>query len=187
MDAALAPPGDKEEEDKEEEADDSRTSALHSTLFLAKLNRARKKKLGASVAASTYDLNYGIPSKKATHTFVAREKGHDSWQLQIHDFIDQQWVQYVLIGLLVSDILIIFAELFLQSEFPACRLIERDCLACCPSDGYAGEGGSCRWLAESFCQDQYADTGTATCDKHKWDGVHTAEEVLFSITIIILS
>ena len=148
---------------------------------------SRRKKLGGSVTASKYDLNYGIPSKKATHTFVAQENGLDSWQVKIHDFIEQQWVQYVLVGLLMSDILIIFAELFLQSEYPSCRLVTRDCKACCPSDSYVGEDSPGRWLAESLCDAGYAETGTAACDKHKYAGVHLAEEVLFSITIVILS
>ena len=42
----------------------------------------------------------------------------------------------------IIDVVVIFAELFIDAEWPACRYIERDAVACCPGDPIArGFGG----------------------------------------------
>ncbi len=141
---------------------------------------------GASVAVSRYSVNYGIPSRKSVHDFVILEHGPDSWRVKIHEFLEQKWVEWALLALLCLDIIIIFTEMFLMTEYPHCGIIERDCLACCPYEGTAEDAANNRWLAESYCDAGYDVTGFASCDDHKWEAVHKIETVLFSFTIIIL-
>lgn len=140
---------------------------------------------GASVTVGRYSVNYGIPSRKSVHDFVILEHGPDSWRVKIHEFLEQKWVEWALLGLLCLDIIIIFTEMFLMTEYPYCGIVERDCLACCPYEKDAGDAAN-RWLAESYCDAGYDVTGFASCDDHKWAGVHKIETVLFSCTIIIL-
>ena len=154
------------------------------------------KTTGMSVALNKYKINFGIPSRKSVFTFVAGSHGDNSWQVKIHKFLDQKWVEYTLIGLLCLDIIIIFTELFLQTHYPLCQYVTRDCMACCPSSDseadHNGEDNPNRWLAgddhhESYCDAGYDMTGEAACDDHKYESVHAAEETLFYCTVIILS
>lgn len=156
---------------------------------------------GFSVVPDKHRINFGIPSRKAVTSLAEGNHGDDSWIRRAHKFFDQKWVQLTLIGLLCLDILIIFIELFLMSEYPSCRLLERDCVACCPeSEGDHDE----RWLADSMSSEGhgtddhhahdicdaaksgYDSTGIAACDSHRWQFVHITEEFLFYCTISIL-
>jgi hypothetical protein len=151
------------------------------------------KAVGTAVTLEKFSVNLGIPSKKATSVYALKQHGHDSWKIKVHQFFEQKWVEYTLMGLLCLDILIIFTELFLMAEFPNCKLIERDCISCCPADGDYHDGDDHeRWLAEahghgSFCDAGYDETGVAACDAHRYDAVHTTEQVLFFTTIVILA
>jgi len=158
---------------------------------------------GFSVVPDKHRINFGIPSKQSVANLAIQNHASNSWIIKAHNFFDQKWVQFTLIGLLLLDILIIFTELFLKSEYPSCSLLERDCLACCPGTETGGNHTE-RWLAESKSSEGYGTndhhdydicdafepgsewTGTAACDSHKWAAVHTVEEVLFYCTIIIL-
>ena len=137
---------------------------------------------------STRDLNLGIPSNAAAQAHVIETHGWDSRKAAALRFLHQKWVQTVLCCLLILDVLILFTELILLSAFPVCEIIVRDCIACCSAteDSHGGE----RWLAgehDEICDAGYHETGQASCDGHKWHAVHTAEEVLFWITITILT
>jgi len=148
--------------------------------------------VGAAVTLEKFRVNLGIPSKKATSMYALKKHSHDSWKIKAHKFFEQKWVEYTLMGLLCLDILIIFTELFLMAEYPACKFIERDCISCCPADGDYHDGDDHeRWLAEahghgSFCYAGYDETGVASCDPHKHETVHTIEIVLFNTTVVIL-
>jgi hypothetical protein len=80
----------------------------------------------------------------------------------------------------------LFIEIFLVGHYPPCDIVERDCLACCPS-GSDGE----RFLSgevQPICKTGYdAEFGIGSCDGDKWHTVHTVENVLFGFTITILS
>jgi uncharacterized membrane protein len=103
-----------------------------------------------------------------------------------------------LMGLLLLDICILFTELFLLSMYPMCHTITRDAISCCPA---AQDGEEhLRWLAETGHDEDHAKhicddmdgyypmyDYPVGCDTHKWQRVHTAEMVLFSLTIVILS
>ncbi|KAL3913637.1 MAG: hypothetical protein SGARI_000557 [Bacillariaceae sp.] len=115
--------------------------------------------------------------------------GLDSRRAAALRFLHQKWLQWTLCGLLVLDVLILFTELMLLAAYPACHIIERDCIACCSEGDHQGEE---RWLAgdghhEEICEAGYLETGEPSCDGHKWHAVHTAEEVMFWFTITILA
>ena len=64
---------------------------------------------------------------------VAEKCGERSWQHTLVRVVQSQRAQVIIITLLVLDVLIIFAELFIDAEWPSCRIIERDGISCCPS------------------------------------------------------
>ena len=148
----------------------------------------RRSRLSSMVAVNVTaenKVNFGIPSRQSMADFALEKHGEDDWRNKVHHFLGQKWLQLTLSGLLVSDVLIIFVELFLQAEYPSCRLIERDCEACC-----SGSGAE-RWLAGSghdeVCEAGYEPIGVPGCDSYKWHTVHVIEEVLFYTTVGILS
>jgi len=102
----------------------------------------------------------------------------------------------LLMVLLLSDIIILFMELFLLSQYPSCHIIERDAISCCAVDDDHKDNNEHRWLASSDNNHHYHCTNPntqpnkdydATCDTHKWSTIHTIEKVLFGLTITILS
>lgn len=93
-------------------------------------------------------------------------------------------------GLIRIDILLCLYIIVLQ--FPACTLVVRDAISCCPHE----EATEARWLASDSHGDSHSDICEAPledtdymagCDPHKWHTVHTIEDVLFGFTIAILS
>lgn len=134
--------------------------------------------------------HFGIPSRMSVRKFKVENHNDDSFISKCHDFFDSSWVHFLLSGLLIGDIVIIFAELFLGSEFPYCSIIERDCDACCPTSEVDGTQDE-RWLAKAtseltICQAGYEDIGIPACDDHKWETVHDVQHGLFYCTVIIL-
>ena len=83
---------------------------------------------------------------------------------------------------------IVFPSIGLQ--FPTCYIIVRDALSCCALSSGEAEA---RWLASESHSDicepplEVAEENPAGCDPHKWYKVHTLENVLFAITVSILS
>ena len=154
--------------------------------------RQMPKRYRSSMQVTKDGVNFGIPSRMSVQAFASNTFGDDSWKTNALHFIHQKSVQIILMTLLCLDILIIFIELFLMSEYPSCHLIERDCIACC-SGGDDDAKQNRRWLSEGgddvhedICQAGYDQTGEAGCDRHKWQTVHTIEEVLFYLTVSIL-
>ena len=150
-----------------------------------KSNYAKKINEKSSVVVTDGMFNFGIPSRMSIAAVVADIHEFDSWKRRAHDFLGRQWVQFILTSLLILDVLIIFVEMYLMIEYPMCRMIERDCLACCPGNEFEG-GQNERWLTDEVCQDGYEETGVAACDNHNNHTVHIIEDVLFYSTISIL-
>lgn len=123
---------------------------------------------------------------------VEKRHGKVSWQAKALRVIHSQRFQHILMAALLLDVLILFAEIYLYAEYPLCFLVERDAISCCTESGDKAEGDH-RWLAfeedhHQICDAPLVDTNyPAACDPHKWEGVHTAHEVLFFMTVAILS
>jgi hypothetical protein len=155
----------------------------------------------SSIAVLKDNVNFGIPSKMSVLVHAVDNHGEDSWNTRVLEFIHKKWVQMTLMGLLVLDLLIIFTELSLMIEFPPCRIITRDCIACCGIEHLGGgveaeqQNHTERWLSTAadeggeygeICPTGYDETGEAGCDENKYEGIHIAEEVLFYFTVSIL-
>lgn len=132
---------------------------------------------------STKGLNFAVPVTEGVKEYVVDTHGKESWRCAILNILHNHKVQVALMTLLFLDVIILFIETFLIGHYPPCKIIERDCLACCPT---AGE----RFLAgttEPICESGYDNTiGYGSCDENKWHTVHTIEMVLFGLTITIL-
>lgn len=62
-------------------------------------------------------LNFGIPSNNETTQTAQRDHGEDSWRFKVVEFIHLQWVQKLLMYLLVLDVLLLFFEFFLLASY----------------------------------------------------------------------
>ena len=161
------------------------------------LGRRREKQI------STASLNWAIPPNDAAALHVQEEQGDDSWQYRLLKLLHGRKVQTFLASLLFLDVLILVAELTLLTICPTCHLVERDAISCCPvtttgnvtdPNYFSGNEETRRWLAggeadySSCAADlQPYEEYAATCDSHKWHRVHSAETVLVSVTLTILS
>ena len=67
---------------------------------------------------------------------IHRRRGSDAWQSKLVKVLHANWLQQLLIVLLLLDVLIVFTELFLEGTYPACEIITRDATSCCPADGH---------------------------------------------------
>lgn len=140
----------------------------------------------SSLQPKMSSVNFAMPSDADAQKHVHdRDGGSHSWAYRALSFLHSRTLQITFCSLLLLDVAILFVELFLLATYPSCRIIERDAISCCPS---TNEDHS-RWLAEEH--HEFCDVGKeaeidAGCDEHKWERVHTAEEVLFIVTILIL-
>jgi hypothetical protein len=131
---------------------------------------------------------FQIPTNKDERAHVHSFHGPTSWRAKVLRFLHRPSVEFTLMGLLMLDVIILFVELFIFAEFPSCTIVERDAISCCPMS--SGENHSERWLASEhydLCEEGSEGEYPATCDEHKYPGVHTTEVLLRSITFIILS
>jgi hypothetical protein len=142
---------------------------------------------------SVASMNFGIPTNEDAQMHVHEVHGSESWRYKVLRFLHKQKVQVTLMALLVLDVLILCTELFLLATYPNCHTIRRDAISCCP----VLEGEAARFLAESSSEsghaEEFCEGGLepfpdyeAGCDEHKYEGVHTTEEVLFALTMTIL-
>jgi hypothetical protein len=141
---------------------------------------------------SVASMNFGIPTNEDAQMHVHETHGTESWRYKVLRFLHTKKVQATLMSLLILDVLILCTELFLLATYPNCHTIRRDAISCCP----VLEGEAARFLAESgesghseeFCEAALEPSPDyeAGCDEHKWEGVHTTEEVLFALTMTIL-
>ena len=153
-----------------------------------------------------------IPTSREEHACVKErhvtEENPNPWQCRLLAILNSPTVQHIIIGMLLLDVIIIFIELSLDAFYPSCEIIERNAISCCPlsDEGVDAKGagdvhrlmtGISRLLAEKEGSDEHHSEEVcayplvetsyqAGCDEHKYPGVHTAHEVLFSFTVIIL-
>jgi len=172
-----------------------------SSRMIREISQRISKELSRKDSAwvQTDHINFGIPSRGSVHEVTVDKRGTDALRTRTLEFLHQKWVQIVFMSLLILDILIIFVEMFLMIEFPTCRLVRRDCIACCGAEeGYEDEEHRwLRWLASadaghgddhhSICPSAYAPSGVPECDSHKYETVHYVENILFYITVLILA
>lgn len=139
---------------------------------------------------------------------VTERRGAKSWHARTVAFIQQPWLQTLFLWLLLLDVLVLFAELFLDAEFPVCSIIVRDAVSCCPTDANATDDAhhrlllDHRLLASTDHGDDHGDghhalctaagvaayhAAEAACDAHKHPAVHTAHVALLAVSISILS
>jgi hypothetical protein len=139
---------------------------------------------------SVQEVNFAVPSQKGAQQHVQEHHGTKSWRLAVFQIVHHKTVQRILCGLLLLDVLILFTELFLLAVYPQCSLIERDCIACCTDNGTSDTS---RLLAQQegdnsdICEVGYANIGQSSCDPHNWEKVHEVENILFAVTVAILS
>lgn len=150
---------------------------------------------------SVRSMNFGIPTNQGAHDHAKEEHGTRSWQYRALKFIHSENVQRLLMALLFLDVIILFVELLFLASYPHCSIIVRDAISCCPPA--TEEAAADRFLESSsegeeehhnFCEASSSSENLqafpqyeAGCDEHKWSTVHTVEEVLFALTITILS
>jgi len=134
-------------------------------------------------------MNFGIPTKEEARVYTIDEHGESSWRTRALEVLHSNTLEFALVASLLLDVAILFAEIFLQAIFPGCDIIERDAVSCCPSAVESGNGF--RLLAgskdEELCPPAYFEGSVVSCDEAKWQHVHVAEDILFYITIAILS
>jgi len=152
---------------------------------------------------SVRSMNFNIPTTQGAHDHAKEEHGSRSWQYRALKFIHSDNVQRLLMALLFLDVIILFVELLILANYPHCSIIERDAISCCPP-ATTEEADAVRFLESSsehgeaeehnFCEASSSSENLlpfpqyeAGCDEHKWSTVHTVEEVLFALTITILS
>jgi acyl-CoA synthetase (AMP-forming)/AMP-acid ligase II len=65
--------------------------------------------------------------------FASSHYGPTSWQVSALHILHSHGFQIALMALMMADVLSLFAELYIEAEFPACRQVERDAV-CIDSD-----------------------------------------------------
>mmetsp|Transcript_12233 Transcript_12233/g.33935 ORF Transcript_12233/g.33935 Transcript_12233/m.33935 type:complete len:356 (+) Transcript_12233:241-1308(+) len=143
-------------------------------------------------------INMRVTTAQQAQRQVQEAQGVDSLEARVLRVIHHKRTQIGLASLLVLDIIILFTELALLTLYPACQLIRRDGISCCPAQDDAHEH-FLRSLAASSGDDSHDDhhyceqEGTvalfdyeAGCDEHKWHTVHRAEEFMYGLTMTIL-
>ena len=143
----------------------------------------------AAGALSVRSMNFKIPTNQGAHDHAEQEHGKDSWRYKALHFLHSPKIQKLLMALLFADVIILFLELLFLATYPHCSIIERDAISCCPAaeeenaqhDENGGEHDYCDASGLSAAPDY-----PAACDEHKWQAVHTTEEVLFALTVTIL-
>jgi hypothetical protein len=153
------------------------------------MDEKRKRLANAPRRLSTTTMNFQVPANEGAQEVVKEIHGEDTWRSGILHFLHSHNVHYILMFLLILDIVILFIEIFLIGHYPPCKIIERDCIACCPSQNYEG-----RFLEGSshgdglICENGFDTTsGHGMCDEGKWHTVHIVEDILFWFTITILA
>ena len=63
---------------------------------------------------------------------VLERNGPTSWEASAVRLLQSRNMQTLLIVLLLLDVLIVFAELFLETEQPSCKVVQRVGFSCCP-------------------------------------------------------
>ena len=62
---------------------------------------------------------------------VTRRHGSNSWRVHVVNTLHSPFANTTLIVLLLLDVTVVFAELFLEGVYPGCEIIKRDAVSCC--------------------------------------------------------
>ena len=139
-----------------------------------------------------------VQRRRAFFTSAAEEREYveskykpDSFPLRLMALTQSHYLQLFMTSLLVTDVMIVVVELFVDAEFPYCRTIVRDAVSCCNASHYdSSHGSSHRSLAggQPLCDYPYIDMPhyPAACDDHKYASVHNVSYALFLATLFIL-
>lgn len=146
---------------------------------------ARPRAIGGRL--SVHSMNFNIPTVQGTNEHAIEKHGPDSWRYKVLKFLHSGKVQILLMALLFLDVIILFIELLFLASFPHCSVIVRDAISCCPATATADHDVSEHGDVCTVPGTEPAKEYEAGCDEHKWEAVHTTEEVLFAMTITILS
>lgn len=153
--------------------------------------------------------SWWVISAEAELHILQGRRGADSWQLKTVRFFHRRNIQIFFIALLLLDVIVVFVELFLDAEYPRCELIRRDAISCCNSSDVASSHHR-RLLASTTTSSHGSDSSPAhhgnghhafcvydghafseglepDCDAHAHTGVHDAHDVLFGVSVGILS
>lgn len=140
--------------------------------------------------------NYYWLSTQLLQAALVQRRGRDSWQVKWFLFTNSITVQWAMIGLLLLDVLFVFAELFIESEFPSCRKMQKNVMSCCAAGVTSSVGGGDvhHHLHGHSAHAAECDAGLAPfpggrvmCDPHDWEGAHTAHAALDFGTLCILT
>lgn len=130
-------------------------------------------------------------SSRVLNAALRDRRGPDSWQVRVLRFSHRQDVQWFMIGLLLLDVCVIFAELFIESEFPSCRKIQHAAISCCAAS--TSHPGGADLIGHSLehhqCDQGFAQFHEATvaCAPQAWAGAHDTHVVLDRVTFSILA
>jgi hypothetical protein len=70
-------------------------------------------------------------SNSLMYRAVLQRSGPSSWEARLVRWLQSRLVQVVLIALLLGDVFVVFAELYLETEHPGCRVIRQNAYSCC--------------------------------------------------------
>lgn len=81
-------------------------------------------------------------SGKLMMAAVSDRYGPESWQADLVRKLQSQEVQIALICFLLLDVIFIFAELFIEAEYPTCRTMSHRAVSCCAASEGRQLGGA---------------------------------------------
>ncbi|KAG7339635.1 hypothetical protein IV203_025322 [Nitzschia inconspicua] len=145
-------------------------------------------------------FNFRIPTQAAAEVHIEEKHGTNSWNYRVVRFLHSKPVTHAMMTLLVLDVIVLFIEIFLLALYPPCIIVERDAVSCFPR-GWNSSATEISTALENLnrllagggygeiCPDGLEPNFDypAGCDDSKWDTVHKAEQVLFAVTMTILS
>lgn len=151
--------------------------------------RHRERRKQSSL--NTDRFSFVIPTHEDQIVAAHDMHGEASWQMRLLKVLHSRATQFTLMGLLLLDVIILFADLFLLAMFPSCTVIQRLSFSCCPLENVDENQTHLRLLSSSkddVCEAPLHKTlYPVGCDQHQYHKVHATEEAFFAISITILS
>ena len=123
---------------------------------------------------------------------LKRRRGKQNWRVPILKALHSHKAQVALASLLMIDILVVFAELFIEGEFPECEIIRRHAISCCNVTQGETATPHSRLLAQASNSDQcqvglVPDDYAVACSYGNYQALHTAHDALYAVTMSILA
>ena len=143
-------------------------------ILVAEAVRTSRSNINFSSATGT-DRSLPMPTRPLPHIPINEEEAHhvdvvhgeDSWEAKVLHVLHSKTCQYTLMGLLLLDVVILFVELFLGAQYPACTFIIRDAISCCPK------------TFDSNAQDEHRLLGEASSLTCETGGIETGDLHMF--------